>query len=292
MCTPVQLKQKGRAALMDNQQIADRLREHARALEQEGDLFRVRAYRRAAEAILRLDRPAAEIVAHDGRKGLEAVAGVGSHLALTIERLIRTGEFHTPVPDAVSPEQHVSNVPGVGAVLANLLDERLHVRTVPELRAADEAGRLDELGLGATRLRKLRAALADNASKRQPAPPVSGEPSVAELLAIDQEYRRQAGEGRLPLLAPHRENPAHEAWLPLYHTRRGGWRYRALYSNTALAHRLGRTSDWVVIYFDGDATADQRTVVTETRGDLHGLRVVRGREEECRAYYRQTARAG
>jgi hypothetical protein len=29
----------------------------------------------------------------------------------------------------------------------------------------------------------------------------------------------------------------------------------------------------------------QRTVVTETRGDQRGQRVVRGRERECRAYY-------
>jgi putative hydrolase len=32
-------------------------------------------------------------------------------------------------------------------------------------------------------------------------------------------------------------------------------------------------------------TFGQRTVVTETRGDLRGRRVVRGRERECSGHY-------
>ena len=49
---------------------------------------------------------------------------------------------------------------------------------------------------------------------------------------------------------------------------------------------LGRTRDWVVIYYaGGDHAEAQCTVVTETRGALRGRRVVRGREEECRALY-------
>jgi hypothetical protein len=60
----------------------------------------------------------------------------------------------------------------------------------------------------------------------------------------------------------------------------------ALFSNTALAHELGRTHDWVVIYFGRDGGPEhQRTVVTETRGPLEGRRVVRGREGECREHY-------
>jgi hypothetical protein len=66
------------------------------------------------------------------------------------------------------------------------------------------------------------------------------------------------------------------------HTERAGWRFTALYSNTALAHRLGRTRDWVVVYFHTDHEPEgQRTVVTETRGPLAGQRVIRGRESEC-----------
>ena len=48
-----------------------------------------------------------------------------------------------------------------------------------------------------------------------------------------------------------------------------------MFSNTARAHELGRTDDWVVIF--GDGSDQQRwTVVTETHGSRRGTRVVRG----------------
>ena len=117
------------------------------------------------------------------------------------------------------------------------------------------------------------------------------EPDVAELLAVDQEYRERAEAMNLPTIAPRRFNPAQEPWLPILRTRRDRWRYRALFSNTALAHRLGRTHDWVVMYFDDGTSSGQRTVVTEARGDLRDRRVVRGREQECRTYYQLTPQA-
>jgi hypothetical protein len=112
------------------------------------------------------------------------------------------------------------------------------------------------------------------------------EPSVAVLLDVDQEYRSKAAADALPRIAPRRFNPQHVAWLPMLHTRRGRWRISALYSNTALAHELGRTHDWVVLYFHADGGPEaQRTVVTEIDGPLAGKRVVRGREAECRDFY-------
>jgi putative hydrolase len=122
--------------------------------------------------------------------------------------------------------------------------------------------------------------------------PILGEPSVAAFLAIDEEYRRQADSDRLPRITPRRFNQEHEPWLPLYIADRDGWRFRALFSNTALAHRLGKTHDWIVIAFHDGFNSGQRTIVTETRGDLRGLRVVRGRERECRLYYQEHAPAG
>ena len=74
----------------------------------------------------------------------------------------------------------------------------------------------------------------------------------------------------------------------MLHTARGEWHLTALYSNTARAHELGRSRDWVVLYFYDDQHLErQHTVVTETRGSLLGQRVVRGREAECRTYYSQ-----
>jgi hypothetical protein len=47
------------------------------------------------------------------------------------------------------------------------------------------------------------------------------EPSVGELLDVDQEYREKAERGELRVIAPRRFNPTREAWLPVLHTQRG-----------------------------------------------------------------------
>ena len=73
--------------------------------------------------------------------------------------------------------------------------------------------------------------------------------------------------------------------MPIMHTERGEWEFTALYSNTARAHDLNKTHEWVVLYYDQDGVEDQATVVTETQGFLADKRVVRGREGECREYY-------
>ena len=106
------------------------------------------------------------------------------------------------------------------------------------------------------------------------------------MLAVDKDYREQSARGELATIAPKRFNPSGEAWLPVLHVTRDGWHFTALFSITAQAHQLGRTSDWVVIYFyDDEHTEGQHTVVSETHGPLAGRRVIRGREAECRAFY-------
>jgi DNA polymerase (family 10) len=68
-------------------------------------------------------------------------------------------------------------------------------------------------------------------------------------------------------------------------TRRGGWSFTLLFSNTVLAHKSGKTHDWVVIYYERGGEQHQCTVVTAARGKLQEHRVVRGRERECREHY-------
>lgn len=75
---------------MDNRTVAERLTRMAHDLESaRASLYRVRAYRRAAETILGLDRPIADIVADTGRRGLADLPGIGRSLSSTIESLIR-----------------------------------------------------------------------------------------------------------------------------------------------------------------------------------------------------------
>jgi len=81
---------------MDNRTVADKLTTHAHTLEAgHRNLYRVKAYRQAAETILGLDEPVEAIVARTGRKGLRSLPGIGAHLSLAIESLVRTGEFRT-----------------------------------------------------------------------------------------------------------------------------------------------------------------------------------------------------
>jgi hypothetical protein len=111
-------------------------------------------------------------------------------------------------------------------------------------------------------------------------------PPVGELLNVDEEYRKGAASGSLPRITPRRFNPEKEKWLPILHTRREGRYYTAVFSNTARAHALGRTRDWVVLFYHEDDTSEgQATVVTEYHGALAGRRVVRGREAETIEHY-------
>ena len=107
-------------------------------------------------------------------------------------------------------------------------------------------------------------------------------PPVELLLDVDARYRRLAAENRLRKIAPRRFNPEGRAWLPILHLDAEGWSFTAMFSNTARAHDLGKTHDWVVIYFERDGHEGQCTVVTEYQGPRSGCRAVRGREAECR----------
>jgi DNA polymerase (family 10) len=78
---------------MDNVTIAQRLIGMAHELEgQRSNLYRVRAYRRAAETVLNLDRSVEDIVTESGRTGLSELPGIGSSLSDKIARLVQTGE--------------------------------------------------------------------------------------------------------------------------------------------------------------------------------------------------------
>jgi DNA polymerase (family 10) len=81
---------------MDNSAIAQQLRNHARQLDGQGEnLYRVRAYRRAAQVVLGLDRPVLDLLTESGSQALRSLPGIGAHLGFTIEHLARTGEFLT-----------------------------------------------------------------------------------------------------------------------------------------------------------------------------------------------------
>jgi hypothetical protein len=280
-----------------NARVAGLLRAAASLLEaQGGEPFRARAFQRAADTVAGLEDDVGERFAREGPEGLEKLPGIGRGIAAAIAEILITGRWARldRMRGELDPVQLFRTVPGIGPALAERIHDVLHVDTLEALEAAAYDGRLAQVpGIGARRAAALAAVL-DVMLRRVRGARRARDPApvpVETLLDVDAEYHRRAERGELPRIAPRRFNPGGERWLPVLHTDRGPWHFTALFSNTARAHELGRTRDWVVLYlYDGDHHEHQCTVVTEPRGPLAGRRVVRGREDECRAWYRSRER--
>lgn len=273
-----------------NTEIAARLIEIARLLGEQGaNQFRIRAYQRAAETLKSLKRPVDKLIKAGGLEALQELPGIGLGLAYSIRQFVLTGRLSTldQLRGENDPIAELASVSGIGARLAERLHSELGITTLEELEAAAHDGRLAGVaGFGKKRIAGVKESLATRLGKtRRPESKPSKTPPVSEILDVDREYRRKADSGRLRKIAPKRFNPTGKAWLPVLHTKRGKRRYTALFSNTALAHELGKTHDWVVLYYDGGEGEKQCTVVTAKQGPLAGNRVVRGREKESATFY-------
>jgi hypothetical protein len=284
-----------------NQEIADVLDRIAELLEaQDANPHRVRAYRSGARRARGMEESLAEMVHSGGGQALQELPDIGEGLARVIVGYVHIGrsQLLDRLQGEVSPEKLFVQLPGIGENLAERIMEQLDVSTLEELEQAAHDGRLAQVeGFGPKRIRNVRVSLAGMLSrtaqrrarqrardgKEQEAP--QSQPGVGTLLNVDAEYRRKSQAGELTKIAPKRFNPEGEAWLPILHTSRAGWDFTALYSNTARAHELGKTDDWVVIYYERDSQEDQATVVTAGQGKLKGKRIVRGREAECERFY-------
>lgn len=280
-----------------NEDVAGRLEEVAQLLATQGaNRFRVLAYQRAAENVRRLSRPVSEILEREGLEGLESLPGIGKSIARAIRDLLTRGRLAMleRLRGESDPTKILASVSGIGRTLADRLYHDLGIETLEDLEAAAHDGRLEHvLGFGQKRLAGIRDSLAHRLERlRPPADARNGTPSVEQILAVDREYREKAAAGVITKIAPRRFNPGRVAWLPILHTTRGRRHYTALFSNTALAHRLSRTADWVVIYWDDGRGERQCTVVTALHGPLSGQRIVRGREAECLRTAGRSARDG
>lgn len=276
-----------------NREIADKLLEISALLREQGaDPFRVNAYQRAAATISLLPQPVSELVQQKGIEGLVALPAVGTGIARSIYEYVAMGRMSRleGLRGGHDPLALFEQIPGIGPTLAQRLVEHLHIDSLEALEVALHKHRLEKIpGFGAGKIAMIQAWLAQVLGQRRPQTHEQGafeEPPVKLLLDIDRRYRERAAAGELPLVSPTRFNPGNEAWLPVMHLSKGGWHFTALYSNSARAHELKHTRDWVVIYgYDDRHHESQQTVVSETRGTLAGRRVVRGREAECLQHY-------
>lgn len=279
-----------------NRDIANKLEEYADLLEQQqANRFRVAAYRRGAGTLATIKEPVAQLYREGGVKALTALPNIGAGIASSIAELLQTGRSNRleRLRGSIDPSELFQSVPGIGPKLARLIHDELGIDTLEELEAAAHDGRLENVrGIGRGRVQILRGALSTMLAKPRANFHMDSShgPAVGLLLELDHSYRGKAALGELPTITPKRFNPGHEPWLPVLHSFIDGWHFTALYSNTARAHQLKRTRDWVVIYFYNDEHEEgQHTVVTETTGPLKGRRVVRGLEAQCIHHYQQSA---
>jgi DNA polymerase (family 10) len=280
-----------------NDEIAARLEKVADLLDaQHASIYRVRAYRAAARTVRGLETSIADLVAGEEANGLESLPGIGQSIAAAIREIVTTGRLRQleRLEGQASPQELFSTIPGIGRELAERIESQLHIESREDLEAAAHDGLRETVpGFGPRRVRIVRESLENrlrfSAARRPKSPTETGrheeKPPVSVLLEMDRIYRELSAQDKLRKIAPRRFNPDHRVWLPVLHREQDGWSLTAMYSNTARAHQLGRTHDWVVIYYERDGIDGQCTVVPEYSGALEGKWVVRGREAECAQHY-------
>jgi DNA polymerase (family 10) len=147
---------------MDNRSIAQLLDETADLLEIDGgDSFRIRSYRRAAEAVQGTTVALSEI-AQDA-KALQAIPGIGKGMAANIAAIEETGTFS---PRKELLEKYGAGIlellklPGMGPKTVALLFSSLQIATVEQLEAALKAGKLEGVPrFGAKHIENLKKAI-------------------------------------------------------------------------------------------------------------------------------------
>jgi DNA polymerase (family 10) len=144
---------------MDNRTIAQLLAETADLLEiSSGDPFRIRSYRRAAEAVEQCTSRLSEI-AEDTKK-LQEIPGIGKGMAANILAIERSGTL--PLREELLLKYRPTmlellKLPGMGPKTVALFWEALQICTIDELAAAIEAGKLSTLPrFGEKLIEKLR----------------------------------------------------------------------------------------------------------------------------------------
>jgi hypothetical protein len=269
----------------ENRFICEKLAEVADLLSQQNaDPFRVRAYREASEFVGEMPDSIRNVYEDQGIAGLVRLPTIGTSIAGAIVEILLSGDLGLirRLRGEIDPEKVLQTVPMIGQHLASKIHEQLGLETLEGLEVAAYDGRLEALdGIGERRLRSIRHSLSEMLSRRRVVSDAGKKTAlpIDAILDVDDEYRRRDARGDLPKIAPRRFNSSGKAWLSILHTTRGPWRFTALYSNTPNAHRMNRTRDWVVVYFEKDGAAEEQcTVVTETRGPFKGRRVVRGHE--------------
>jgi DNA polymerase (family 10) len=149
---------------MDNRSIAQLLADTADLLEiSAGDPFRIRSYRRAAEAV-ESSTVQLSTIASDPKK-LQEIPGIGKGMAANIQAIESAGTL--PLREELLVKYRPSmlellRLPGMGPKTVALLWDALQVASVEDLEKAIAEGRLEGLPrFGEKLIEKLRKGIAD-----------------------------------------------------------------------------------------------------------------------------------
>ena len=153
-----------------NRDIAKILYEIADLLEiQDGNPFRIRAYRNGAQLVGGWDVAITDMLANN--ESLTSLPGIGKDLAAKIGDIARTGScdvletLHRELPSTLTL---LLKVPGLGPKRVQTLYQRLDVSTPEQVYAAAKAGEIRRLpGFG----EKIEATIAEALANRQDAAP-------------------------------------------------------------------------------------------------------------------------
>lgn len=149
---------------MENRSIAQLLGETADLLEiSNGDAFRIRSYRRAAEAVEQSTLQLASLV--DDPKKLLAIPGIGKGMAANIQEMVAHGsmKLRDELLSRYKPTMlEMLQLPGMGPKSVALMWEALGVGSIDELDTAIDAGKLATLPrYGEKQIQKLKKGIED-----------------------------------------------------------------------------------------------------------------------------------
>ncbi|MEW6748349.1 MAG: DNA polymerase/3'-5' exonuclease PolX [Candidatus Micrarchaeota archaeon] len=138
--------------MMRNADIAKVLYAVAQLLEMQEVRFKPRAYEKAARTVETLSEEVSGLYARDGVKGLEELPGIGKHIALKIEELIKTGrlEYYERLKKEFPLKiEELMAVQGLGPKRIKLLYDKLGIKDLKGLENAAKAGKISKVkGLG------------------------------------------------------------------------------------------------------------------------------------------------
>lgn len=142
---------------METARVAHVLEEMGIMLEIQGvNPFRCRAYHNASQALRGLPDDLSEMIA-DG--SLEKIPGVGESMYQKISKLVTSGslpEYDKLLTEITPGMLAMLRIPGLGPKKVKALRDQLEIKTLPELKAAAQAGRIAGLkGFGAKTEQKI-----------------------------------------------------------------------------------------------------------------------------------------